>query len=114
MVTSQFYTLKFIYDVVNKRQRIQKGQSQMDNPEKLAAQGTQEEEKNKTYRQFTKYFVFEEIPFSRTFSLVNRFATFFATLSYFRATVKQHVNDKFQIHVHGTCLDTCNASKAQE
>ena len=29
----------------NKRQRIPKGQSKMDNPEKLATQGTQDEEK---------------------------------------------------------------------
>ena len=30
---------------VNKRQRIPKGQSKMDNPEKLATQGTQDEDK---------------------------------------------------------------------
>ena len=29
---------------INKRQRIPKGQSKMDNPEKLATQGTQDEE----------------------------------------------------------------------
>ena len=29
----------------NKRQRIQKGQSKMDNPEILATEGTQDEEK---------------------------------------------------------------------
>ena len=33
------------YDIgVNKHQRIQKGQSKMDNLEKLASQGTQDEE----------------------------------------------------------------------
>ena len=31
--------------VINKRQRIPKGQSNIDNPEKLATQGTQDEEK---------------------------------------------------------------------
>ena len=31
----------------NKRQRIQKGQSKMDNPEKLATQGTQDDEKRR-------------------------------------------------------------------
>ena len=31
----------------NKRQRIQKGQSKMDNPEKLATQGTQDDEKHR-------------------------------------------------------------------
>ena len=30
---------------INKRQRISKGQSKMDNPEKLTTQGTQDEEK---------------------------------------------------------------------
>ena len=33
--------------IVNKRQRIQKGQSKMDNPEKLATQDTQVKEKQK-------------------------------------------------------------------
>ena len=38
---------------INKRQRIQKGQSKMDNPEKLAIQGTQDEEKqNKNTTQY--------------------------------------------------------------
>ena len=37
----------------NKRQRTQKGQSKMDNPEKLATQGTQDEEKqNKKTTQY--------------------------------------------------------------
>ena len=37
----------------NKRQRIQKGQSKMDNQEKLATQGTQDEEKqNKNTTQY--------------------------------------------------------------
>ena len=36
-----------------KRQRIPKGQSEMDNPEKLATQGTQDEEKqNKNTTQY--------------------------------------------------------------
>ena len=33
--------------MVNKRQRIPKGQSKKDNPEKGATQGTQDEEKTK-------------------------------------------------------------------
>ena len=37
----------------NKRQRIPKGQSKMDNPEKLVTQGTQDEEKqNKNTAQY--------------------------------------------------------------
>ena len=32
---------------INKRQRIPKGQSKKDNPEKMAKQGTQDEEKQK-------------------------------------------------------------------
>ena len=37
----------------NIRQRIPKGQSKMDNPEKLAAQGTQDEDKqNKNTTQY--------------------------------------------------------------
>ena len=39
----------------NKRQRIPKGQSKMDNPEKLPTQGTQDEEKqnkNTTQRKY--------------------------------------------------------------
>ena len=36
---------------LNKRQRIPKGQSKMYNPEKLAAQGTQDEVKNKAKTQ---------------------------------------------------------------
>ena len=32
---------------INKRQRISMGQSQMDNPEKLATQGAQDDEKQK-------------------------------------------------------------------
>ena len=36
---------------MNKRQRIPKGQSKMDDPEKLATQGTQDEDKhNKMYQ----------------------------------------------------------------
>ena len=39
--------------VVCKRQRIPKGKSKMDNPEKLATQGTQDEEKqNKNTTQY--------------------------------------------------------------
>ena len=34
------------FSVGNKRQRIPKGQSKKDNPEKLATQGTQDEEKH--------------------------------------------------------------------
>ena len=37
----------------NKRQRIPKGQLKMDNPEKLATQGTQDEDKKKTTTQIT-------------------------------------------------------------
>ena len=38
---------------LNKRQRIPKGQSKIYNPEKLAAQGTQDDEKqNKTTTQY--------------------------------------------------------------
>ena len=38
---------------MNKGQRIPKGQSKMDNPEKLATQGTQDEEKhNKNTTQY--------------------------------------------------------------
>ena len=33
------------FNLVNKRQRIPKGQSKMDNPEKLATQSTKDEEK---------------------------------------------------------------------
>ena len=41
---------------VNKRQRIPKGQSNMDNPEKLATQGPQEEGKqNKNTIQYVSY-----------------------------------------------------------
>ena len=40
-------------DEDNKRQRIPKGQSKMDNPQKLAKQGTQDEEKqNKNTTQY--------------------------------------------------------------
>ena len=39
--------------IVNKRQRIPKGQSQKDNPEKPATYGTQDEEKqNKNTTQY--------------------------------------------------------------
>ena len=39
--------------IVNKRQRIQNGQSKMDNPEKLATQDTQVKEKqNKNTTQY--------------------------------------------------------------
>ena len=34
--------------ILNKRQRILKGQSKMDNPEKLVTQGTRNEEKHNT------------------------------------------------------------------
>ena len=40
---------------INKRQRIPKGQSQMDNPEKLATLGTQDEEKLKKKNHNTLY-----------------------------------------------------------
>jgi hypothetical protein len=39
-----FGIFKYCYDVI-KRQRIPKGKSQMDNPEKLTTYGTQDEEK---------------------------------------------------------------------
>ena len=39
--------------IINKRYRIPKGQSKMDNPEKLATQGTQDEKKqNKNTTQY--------------------------------------------------------------
>ena len=38
------YSSHFILQIINKRQRIPKGQSKKDNPEKLATQGTQDEE----------------------------------------------------------------------
>ena len=42
-----------IYGVGNKHKRIPKGQSKMDNPEKLATEGTQDEEKhNKNTTQY--------------------------------------------------------------
>ena len=34
--------------IPNKRQKIPKGQSEMDNPEKLATQGTQDDDKQNT------------------------------------------------------------------
>ena len=34
--------------IVNKRQRIPKGQSELDNPEKLVTYGTQDDEKQNT------------------------------------------------------------------
>ena len=37
--------LMFYHNVIYKRQRIPKGQSKMDNPEKLATYGTQDEDK---------------------------------------------------------------------
>ena len=39
--------------LINKRQRIPKGQLQIDHPEKLATQGTQDKEKQK--KNTTKY-----------------------------------------------------------
>ena len=36
-----------VTSIVNKRQRLPKGQSEKDNPENLATQGTQDEEKQK-------------------------------------------------------------------
>ena len=38
---------------INKRQKIPKGQSNMDNPEKLATQGAQDEEKQ--HKNTTQY-----------------------------------------------------------
>ena len=39
--------------MLNKRQRTPKGQSKLDNPEKLATQGTQDEDKqNKNKTQY--------------------------------------------------------------
>ena len=38
---------------INKRQKIPKGQSKMDNPEKLATQGAQDEEKQ--HKNTTQY-----------------------------------------------------------
>ena len=50
MVYMQFYQFE---STINKRLRIPKGQSKMDNPEKLTIQGTQDEEKrNKNTRQY--------------------------------------------------------------
>ena len=44
---------EFTLDEINKSQRIPKGQSKMDTPEKLATQGTQEEDKqNKHSTQY--------------------------------------------------------------
>ena len=43
----------FYHNVIYKRQRIPKGQSKMDNPEKLATYGTHDEEKqNKNTTQY--------------------------------------------------------------
>ena len=42
--------------MLNKRQRTPKGQSKLDNPEKLATQGTQDEDKqNKNKTQYVWY-----------------------------------------------------------
>ena len=42
--------------MLNKRQRTPKGQSKLDNPEKLATQGTQNEDKqNKNKTQYVWY-----------------------------------------------------------
>ena len=47
---------KYCYDVI-KRQRIPKGKSQMDNPEKLTTQGTQDEEKqSKNTTQYVHHY----------------------------------------------------------
>jgi hypothetical protein len=54
-----FGIFKYCYDVI-KRQRIPKGKSQMDNPEKLTTYGTQDED---TYKRC--YVVFTS-SFSRT------------------------------------------------
>ena len=40
--------LILVSSVLNKRQRTLKGQSKKDNPEKLATQGTQDEDKQNT------------------------------------------------------------------
>ena len=43
----------FTLNLINKRQRILKGQTRMDNPEKLEKQGTQDTEKqNKNMTQY--------------------------------------------------------------
>ena len=48
--------VKAVTTGVNKRQRIPMGQSKMDNPEKLATKGTQDEEKqNKNTTQYELY-----------------------------------------------------------
>ena len=44
MSSFKFYILRHVLYSVNKRQRIPKGQSKKNNPEKLATQGTQDEE----------------------------------------------------------------------
>jgi hypothetical protein len=45
--------LKIITKTINTRKRIPKGQSKMDNPEKLAIQATQDEQKqNKNTTQY--------------------------------------------------------------
>ena len=41
--------------LVNKRQRIPKGQCKMDNPEKLTTQGTQDDEKPKQNKTKTQH-----------------------------------------------------------
>ena len=47
ILTGIWNDFNFSIKLINKRQRISMGQSQMDNPEKLATQGAQDDEKQK-------------------------------------------------------------------
>ena len=49
-----FLFIKLVKFTINKRLRILKGKSKLDNTEKLATQGTQHEEKNKHNNTQTK------------------------------------------------------------
>jgi hypothetical protein len=52
-IKADFYPFSIAVLTVNKRQRIPKGQAKMDNPEKLATECTQDEEKqNKNTTQY--------------------------------------------------------------
>ena len=53
MFTMHWYTIAIILIPSNKRQRIKKGHSKIDNPEKLATQVTQDEEKQ--IKNITQY-----------------------------------------------------------
>ena len=63
----------------NKRQRIPKGQSKMDNPENLASQGTQEEEeknKAKTQHNMLDITIHKQIQITYYYSSVQIFVGF--------------------------------------